>query len=213
MIYEELGQEGQVAKILLKAANALSEPDPKRGLRLLDQADPLFIPGDPLISNAKLLRVDCLIWTGEIRQAVHRLMDCTRPQTAGRMQIRYRFIGARLLHSLGHLKEAERLFQDVVTDDLEGALFKDALLDLLYLLKLHLSAGHMSKALAVCRRALGEAVLTDFSHDQLKLVGQQVLSAVEARALQPENFSVLKQYLSLHWRHPAPQPPRLELLK
>ena len=200
---------GQVAKTLIKAANALSEPDPQQGLLLLDQAEPKLLPGDPLISTARLLRVDCLIWTGELREAIHRLTYCDRP-SAGRLQIRYRFVGARLLHSLGHRKEAERLFQEVISEDLEGDLFKDALLDLLYLLKVHLADGEMSKALAVCRRALSEAVLADFSHEQLKSVWQQILNAVETNAIAPNSFAALKLYFSLHWKHPASQPPALQ---
>jgi len=93
---------------------------------------------------------------------------------------------------------------------LEGDLFKDALLDLLYLLKVHLADGEMSKALAVCRRALSEAVLADFSHEQLKSVWQQILNAVETNAIAPNSFAALKLYFSLHWKHPASQPPALQ---
>ena len=124
------------------------------------------------------------------------------------MQIRFRFIGARLLHSLGYKREAERIFQGVVTNDFESALFKDALLDLLYLLKVHLAEGEMTKALGVCRRALDEATTADI-HEQLRSVWQEVLDAVKERAFAPEAFIPLKHYMSLHWKHPAVQPPRL----
>jgi tetratricopeptide (TPR) repeat protein len=205
-IYHGLGQPGLVARTLLLAANALTEPDPERGLILLNEADPKFPPGDPLALNARLCRIDCLIWTGQLREAVSHFTVCERPNK-GRMQIRYKFLGARLLHALGNRKEAERMFQHVVTDDLERDLFKDALLDLLYLLKVHLFEGEVAKALAVCQRALGEPVLAEFAHEQLKGVWQQVLVAVERRVLDPEALSSLKHYMSLHWRHPASQPP------
>jgi len=205
-IYHSLGQSRLVARTLLKAANALSEPDPKRGLILLDEADAKFPPGDPLTLNARICRIECLIKTGQLRAAVSHFTVCERPNK-GRMQIRYKFLGARLLHALGYRKEAERVFQHVVTDDLERDLFKDALLDLLFLLNVHLFEGEVAKALAVCRRALGEPVLAEFSHEQLKGVWQQVQVAVENRVFDPEALSSLKHYMSLHWRHPASHPP------
>jgi tetratricopeptide (TPR) repeat protein len=202
-IYDELGETRFVARTLLQAANALAEPDPVRGLILLDEADPIFPLGDPLLLNARICRIDCLIWTGQYREAITHLTICERPNR-GRMQIRFRFIGARLLHSLGYKKDAERVFQDVVTEDLEGALFKDALLDMLYLIKVHLSEGELPKAIGVCRRALGDA---SFAHDQLKSVWKQILEALEERSFVPEAFPPLKQYMSMHWKHPAMQPP------
>jgi hypothetical protein len=202
-IYDELGETRFVARTLLQAANALSEPDPVRGLILLDEADPILPLGDPLTLNARICRIDCLIWTGQYREAISHLTICERPNR-GRMQIRFRFIGARLLHSLGYKKDAERAFQDVITEDLEGALFKDALLDMLYLLKVHFSEGELSKAIAVCRRALGE---TSFAHDQLTSVWQKILEALEERAFVPEALTPLKHYMSMHWKHPAIQPP------
>jgi tetratricopeptide (TPR) repeat protein len=205
-IYHDIGQPRLVARTLLQAANALSEPDPKRGLNLLDEADRKFPQGDPLILNARICRIDCLIWTGQLREAVSYFTVCERP-SKGRMQVRYKFLGARLFHALGYRKEAERMFQHVVTDDLERDLFKDALLDLLYLLKVHLFDGEAAKALAVCQRALGEPLLAEFAHEQLKGVWQQVQVAVEKRVLDPESLSSLKHYMSLHWRHPASQPP------
>jgi tetratricopeptide (TPR) repeat protein len=202
-IYDELGETRFVARTLLQAANALSEPDPVRGLIFLDEADPILPLGDPLTLNARICRIDCLIWTGQYREAISHLTICERPNR-GRMQIRFRFIGARLLHSLGYKKDAERAFQDVITEDLEGALFKDALLDMLYLLKVHFSEGELSKAIAVCRRALGE---TSFAHDQLTSVWQKILEALEERAFVPEALTPLKHYMSMHWKHPAIQPP------
>jgi tetratricopeptide (TPR) repeat protein len=207
-IYYELGDMRLVARTLLQAANAVSEPDPVRGLVLLAEADPLFPPGDPLTLNSRICRVDCLIGTGQLREAVSHLTLCERPRR-GRMQIRYRFIGARLLHSLGYRKEAERVFQEVISDDLESALFRDTLLDLLYVLRLHLSEGEIAKAIGLCRRALSEAVLQEFAHEQLRGVWQQILSAIEERVLVPEAIAPLRHYMSMHWRHPAPQPPAI----
>ncbi|HSS47438.1 MAG TPA: hypothetical protein VLX28_00695 [Thermoanaerobaculia bacterium] len=206
-VYEQLQAPRFVARTLLQGANALSELDPKRGLLFLDEADPQFPSGDPLLLNARLCRIDCLIWTGQTREAIGYLTDCERPK--GRMQIRYRFIGARLLHALGYRKESERIFQDVVTEDLESSHYKDALLDLLYILKIHVAEGETAKALAVCRRALSEALLVDFSHEQLREVWHQVLDAIEKKSFLPERVPSLRHYMSLHWRHPATHLPNV----
>ena len=207
-LYESLGERAMVARTLVQLADTLSEPDPHAGLAYLDEADSYLVAGDPLTLNAKLLRVDCLVWTGQHREASRCLIGCERPES-GRMLIRYRFIGARVLHALGYRREAERLLGNVVTDDLENELFKDALLDLLYLLKVHIIEGERDKAIGVCRRALGEPVLADFSHDQIKAVWRQILAALEIPTFDAAIFPSIKLYLSLHWRHPASSVPSL----
>src|SRR4029077_19468581 len=211
-LYEALGERALVARTLVQIADTLSEPDPRAGLSYLDEANSYLVAGDPILVNAKLLRVDCLVWTGRHREASKWLLLCERPGS-GRTLIRYRFIGARLLHSLGYRREAERLLNDVVTEDLENELFKDALLDLLYLLKVHISEGDREKAIAVCHRAIGESVLAEFSHDQLKALWRQILAALATPAFDAAMFPSIKLYLSLHWRHPAPHAPSLARLR
>lgn len=214
-IYRGLGQTDKVARTLFQIADTLSISDANGVLvdagkvfSLLDEVDSLLNPGNPLAVNTGLLRVECLVAIGNPHEAARRLIHCQRP-TRGRMLIRYRFIGARLLHALDHRAEAERLFHAVVTDDIEKALFKDALLDLLFLLKLHLLEGELGKALAVCRRALDEAVLADFLHEQLQSVWEALLKAVEAKALSSERLYAIQLYMNLYWRHPSPVPPVL----
>jgi tetratricopeptide (TPR) repeat protein len=207
-LYEEIGADHLVGRTLLELADTLSEREPRAGLEYLDQADEYLVPGDPLFQNARLMRVDCLIWTGELREATRWMLSCQRPK-GGRLLIRYRFIEARLLYALDQKREAERLFHEVVTDDLESELFKDALLDLLYLLRVHLSEGDNKKALEVCRRALSEPLLARFSHDQLKSVWNQIATSLKGTTLDSGVISSVKDYMILHWRHPAPEPPYL----
>jgi tetratricopeptide (TPR) repeat protein len=75
-IYEELGARPLVARTLLQAADALSEPAPSQALEFLNEADTYFKPGDPLLPIAKLLRADCLIWIGELREAIRWILSC-----------------------------------------------------------------------------------------------------------------------------------------
>jgi tetratricopeptide (TPR) repeat protein len=213
ILYHEVGHSDGVVRALLATADALTITDAKGALRdpqgvfdVLDRVDELLPPGDPLIAYASLLRAECLIAIGRPVEAARRLTYCERPRR-GRMLIRYRFTGARLLHSLGHKKEAERLFHAVVTADLDNELFKDALLDLLYIVKLHVLEGDLTKALSACRRALGEVVLPQVAHEQLRSVWEATSNAIEARALLPEALARLQLYMSLHWRHPSPSPP------
>lgn len=212
-IYRGLGQTNKVARTLFQIADTLSISDANgviadavRVFSLLDEVDSLLAPGDSLAVNTGLLRVECLIATGNPKEAARRMIHCERP-SQGRMLVRYRFIGARLLHALGYRAEAERLFHSVVTEDLEMALFKDALLDLLFILKLHLLEGELGKALGVCRRALGEAILAHFAHEQLMAVWESLLKAVEAEALSLEKLYAIQNYMNLYWRHPSPVPP------
>lgn len=212
-IYRELGLQDKVARTLFEIADTLSIPDAQGGLpdaarafSSLEEAETLLKPGDPLAARVGLLRVELLVGSGNPQEAARRIIHCERP-SRGRMLIRYRFIGARLLHALGQRAEADRLFNIVVSDDIEGELFKDALLDLLFVLKLHVLEGELAKALGVCKRALAEPVLAHFAHEQLRSVWQALLNAIEAKTLSTDTLSAIQLYMSLHWRHPSQVPP------
>src|SRR5882724_9286890 len=90
-----------------------------------------------LTKLARLLQVECLICLDELPEAASLFGSCLQSHETGRMRIRRDFIGARLLHSFGYRKEAERMFRDVVAADLELSLYKDAFLDLLYVFGMH----------------------------------------------------------------------------
>ncbi|MEO6192012.1 MAG: hypothetical protein ABIS20_03320 [Thermoanaerobaculia bacterium] len=209
-LYQDLEDWSSVGRTLIQAANVLAEPDPKRGLALLESAIPLLSPEDSgLAILARLLRVDCLIWLNELPKAASLFHECLNRPEVGRTRVRRDFIGARLLHSLGYRKEAERLFGEVISSDLQLALWKDALLDLLYVFGVHVREGDLAKAAAVCERALGEPVLAEFSHEQLRAVWRLLLEAVRRNAIAIGVLAELRLYLAVHWRHPAAELPSI----
>ena len=211
-LYQDLEDWGSVGRTLIQAANVLAEPDPKRGLTLLESAMPLLPPEESgLATLARLLRVDCLIWLNELPKAANLFHECLSRPELGRTRVRRDFIGARLLHALGHKKEAERLFSEVISSDLQLALWKDALLDLLYVFGVHVREGDLAKAAAVCERALGEPVLAEFSHEQLRAVWSLLLESVRSNATGNIVLAEIRLYLAVHWRHPAAELPPIGL--
>ena len=123
------------------------------------------------------------------------------------MRIRRDFVGARLLHSLGHGKEADRLFKEVVAADLENAFFKDAFLDLFYLFGMHVREGEIDKAAETCRSALNQAELAAVSHDQIRDVWSMLLETVQQRAVTQVLIGDVRRYISIHWRQPSLEAP------
>jgi hypothetical protein len=89
----------------------------------------------------------------------------------------------------------------------------DALLvpDLLYLYERHVKAGKVEKAARVCRRALTDASLSAVAHDQMRTVWEQLLEAARRQAVSQESLRDLRQYLNVHWKHPAATPPVVSL--
>jgi tetratricopeptide (TPR) repeat protein len=86
-------------------------------------------------------------------------------------------------------------------------LYKDAFLDLLYLYGLHSSNGELEKAARVCRRALTDSALSGVAHEQLRTLWTQLLEAAQHRAIGQDLLRDIRQYLSVHWKHPAATPP------
>jgi hypothetical protein len=95
------------------------------------------------------------------------------------------------------------MFHGVVTADLELALYKDAFLDLLYVLGMHLREGEIDKARAVCEHALAQPELAEFSHEQMREVWLFLLENVQGLALATGVLSDVRKYVAAHWRRPA----------
>src|SRR5262249_10585915 len=133
--------------------------------------------------------------------------SCLQSHEAGRMRIRRDFIGARLLHAFGFRKEAERMFQGVVTADLELSLYKDAFLDLLYVFGMHGREGELPKARAICEYALKQPELAEFSHEQMRTAWTLLLENVQQPAVATDLLGEMRKYLAVHWRRPAKDSP------
>lgn len=210
-IYEALSDWGLLARTLVQMANVLEPIDPARGLVALDHAAPLLPANDSFLAlAAEMLRVECLIGVGKPNEAL-RVFRRSVPLLSAiprvRPQIRSKFTCACLLDALGLQQHAESLFEEVVERDIEHDLYKDAFLDLLYLYERHLKAGDAEKAVRVCRRALNDAALFGFAHEQMRDLWTQLLDAAERQAISQDVLQELRRYLSIHWKSPATTPP------
>jgi tetratricopeptide (TPR) repeat protein len=210
-IYESLSEWALLARTLVQRANILEPIEAAKGLEALDRAVPLIPANDSYLTLlAELLRVECLLEVGKPDEALHAFRRCF-PLLIGnprvRMRIRGQFTCACLLEAIGHRPQAERLFDEVIGRDIEHELYKDAFLDLLYLYGHHVKAGNLEKATRVCQRALTDPSLVEASHDQLRDLWSNLLEAARHQAVSPDRLKDLRQYLSTHWKHPAPTPP------
>ncbi len=206
-LYDGLSEWALLARTLVKQANILAGTEPAQGLIALDHAGPLIPAEDSYLTLlAELLRVECLIEVGKPGEALQVYRRCSRRFLSDprvRMRIRGRFTGARLLDALGFESQAERLFGEVIDRDIEHELYKDALLDLFYLYGRHVQAGDPEKAARVCRRALTDSALSAVAHEQIRALWTQLLDAAHRQAISQELLKDLRQYLSVHWKHPA----------
>lgn len=208
-VYEDLSERALLARTLVQMANVFAGTEPAKGLVALDRAAPLIPAEDTYLTLlADLLRVECLIEVRKPNEALQVYRRCSQLLiTNPRMQIRGKFTGARLLDALGFRQQAERLFDEVVDRDVEHELYKDAFLDLLYLYGVHTKSGDLEKAAHVCRRALTDATLSAIAHEQLRDLWTQLLEAAEHRPIREDSLGDLRQYVSVHWKHPAATPP------
>ncbi|HSS49854.1 MAG TPA: hypothetical protein VLX28_13015 [Thermoanaerobaculia bacterium] len=211
VIYEARSEWPLLARTLVQMANISVETDPAKSLVALDHAAPLIPAEDSCLSLlAELLRVRCLIELQKPSEALRIYRRVSRLLIAEprlRLRIRGRFTGAQLLNALGFKQQAERLFDEVVDQDIEHELYKDAFLDLLYLYGHHVKSGDLEKAARVCRRALTDSSLSAIAHDQMKTLWEQLLEAAQRQAISQDLLRDLRQYLSVHWKHPAATAP------
>jgi tetratricopeptide (TPR) repeat protein len=210
-IYDDLSEWELVARTLVQTANILEPTEPARGLVALDHAVPLIPAEDShLRLFAAMIRVECLIGISQPSEALRVFRRSSHLLVASpqiRTRVRGKFTCARLLDALGLRPQAERLFDEVVDRDIEHELYKDAFLDLLYLYGHHVKSGDLEKAARVCRRALTDAALSQVAHEQLQTLWTQLLEAAQRQAISQDLLRDLRQYLSLHWKHPAATPP------
>ncbi|HKV10360.1 MAG TPA: hypothetical protein VJ725_19620 [Thermoanaerobaculia bacterium] len=214
-IYRSLSEWPLLARTLVQRANVLAEAEPANSLEALDQAAPLIPAEDTYLTLlAELLRVKCLIELQKPKEALQVYRRCSRLLTACpkiRLRIRSRFTGAQLLDALGFKPQAERLFYEAVDQDIEHELYKDAFLDLFYIYDRHILSGDFEKAAHVCRRALTDPALSGIAHDQIRDLWAQLLEAAQHRLVRLDSLEDLRQYLNVHWKHPAATPPVVAL--
>jgi tetratricopeptide (TPR) repeat protein len=207
-LYEEENDWFSAGKSLIQMGHILVDQDPRRGLMVLERARPIVSPFDPiLLWLLEVTRTECLIETKQYFQALNAFRaaeEYKRFQPRPRAEIRSKFTAGRLLEALGHRREAERLFEEVVAADLEHAFLKDSFMDLLYLFAFYLKFGEPVRAAELGRRALSQLELLDSIHDQLKSVWRQLIEATDRRSVDLQLVAHVKEYIRVWWRRPGP---------
>ncbi len=210
-IYESLSEWALVARTLVQVANVWEPVEPAKGLLALDRALPLISTENSFMRlSADFVRVECLIGMGRPNEALRvfrRSSHLLALSPRIRPRIRGRFTAARLLDALGFKQQAERLFDEVVDQDIEHELVKDAFLDLLYLYARHMKNGDPDKAAHVCRRALSDPVLAAVAHEQLQALWTLLLEAVALHPISQDLLRSFRQYVNVHWKHPSATAP------
>src|SRR5882724_3152237 len=211
-VYEGESAWPLVARTLVQVAHLLVDHDPTRALALAEKSLSLIPANDPVLRwLAESIRTESLIEMGEVGQALQtfQIAESLRSSharaDAGR---RSNFTAARLLEALGHLREAEQLFEAVIAETLEREAYKEAFLDILYLFGLHLRQGETEKAVALCRFALAQLDLFAVGHEQLRAVWVELMDAAKRRTITLESIAEARKFLKVHWTKPASKAPR-----
>lgn len=217
-LFEEASETLLKSKALTQLAYVLADPDPTEGVRLAGQALSLIPRDNPrLVWFAQIIMINCLITLGAPREALWRFSELKGLHDQFRepyIQLRGRFAAARLLEHLGRSQKAVNVFEEVIAGDLEHGFMKDFFLDLVYLFGFHLRRGQSSDAIAVCRRAGQElSLLADeegsggSARDQMRSVWHSLEEEVKRGTVGLGAPSVLRNYIKVHWRTPASDPP------
>jgi len=210
-LYESRGASRLVARTLVQTAHTLAAIDPARALAVVDQALPMLPAEDlSLRCHAENIRTDCMIDLGEVDLAL-QTFDAAEPIRSGASPIarrRSEFKAARLLECFGHYKEAVQLFEAVIADAFDREAYREAFLDLLYLVGVHLRQGATERAVALCRLAIERLDFFGLGHEQLRTVWAQLGEAAMRRAIRLEALADVRQFLKAHWKIPAATPPR-----
>ncbi|HTQ79427.1 MAG TPA: hypothetical protein VMM92_05485 [Thermoanaerobaculia bacterium] len=212
-LYEEAKEWTLVTRTLVKAANTLVDHDPARAMRFAEDALDL-VPADQteLRWLAESVRTECLIEMGEVGQALQAFEVAESLRSGhGRSDAERRsnFTAARLLEALGHLREAEQLFEAVIADGFARESYRAAFLDLLYLFGLHIRQEATEKAVQVCRAALTQLDLLDLGHEQLRAVWTELRDAAMRRAISRESLAEVRRFFTVHWKMPAARLPKI----
>lgn len=209
-LYLKLNDSQLVARTLLKVANTLTDVDPHKAFEVAGEALSLLEQNAARLRMTALsIQIECLIELGEGRQALRAFHEASALYTQfpePRTQLRVLFIEARLLEIFGRDREAERHYEQVIRGFWELRLYKDSLLDRLYLFAFHFNRGALVKAERVCKAGLKQLASVD-AHPQMRAVWSELLESLRAGALDAQALHAVRSYMVLHWRVPAERSP------
>jgi tetratricopeptide (TPR) repeat protein len=202
-----------VGRTLAIMANCTADDEPERALAFLNRANAYLSLADAsLRSLVERIRTECLIALGRIEEALQAFAEAERlrplhdrPAAA----LRSGFVAARLLEAVGHLQEAEMLFDAIVSEELERGHFKDAGLDLVYLFEFHLRLGSPERAADAGVRALDELTRRQGpGNEACRSVLAGLIDAARGQALDEEMLRDAREYLRAEWNRSQPPEPR-----
>ncbi len=204
-IYARQCEWPQVGRTLVQMAHCIADDDPEQALALLDRATAFIASEAPALrALAGRIRTDCLITLGRIGNALRAFAESesVRPlhgqPTAA---LRSTFLAARLLEVLGHIDEAETLFESVVTEEFDREHLKDAILDLLYIFEFHLRLGTPARAADLAARALGGFEDRDDPMDEeCRALLARLVDAARAQSLDESMLRASREAIRAKWR-------------
>jgi tetratricopeptide (TPR) repeat protein len=209
-IYAEVEDWPAVAKVAVQQANALRETAPDEAYRIAGEALRLSSGDRRLEMLARSIRTEALLERGATREALRNHAECRElynqfPEP--RIQLRVRFIEARLLEALDCPHEAEKLYEEVAESFHKAELHRDMFMTRLHLFGFHLSQGAVHRAAEVCRESLAAMESAGPVHAQMRQVWADLLQHIEHRRVDVELLRSVREYMARHWLVPAPRPP------
>jgi tetratricopeptide (TPR) repeat protein len=211
-LYEKERAWPLLSRTLIKMAHLHVDHDPTRAMALVKKALPMIPATDPELRwLAESIRTESLIELGETSQALQafQVVELLRSRHArGDAGRRSNFTAARLLEALGHLRQAEQLFEAAIAEAFEREVYREAFLDILYLFGLHVRHGATEKAVALCCMAIEWLDLFGVGNEQLRTVWEELRDAATRRSLRLESLVEVRQFLKVHWKNPAAKRPR-----
>jgi tetratricopeptide (TPR) repeat protein len=214
-LYEGAKEWSLLARSLVQMAHLHVDHDPARAVALVKKALPMIPASDPELRwLAESVRTESLIELGETSQALQafQVVEALRLRHArGDAGRRSNFTAARLLEALGHLREAEQLFEAAIAEAFEREVYREAFLDILYLFGLHIRDGATEKAVGLCRMAIERLDLFGVGHEQLRAVWTELGDAAAGQAIRVEALAEVRQFLTVHWKAPAARAPRVSV--
>lgn len=211
-IYEGQRDWPLVARTLVKMAHCIADHDPARALAFLDRATISIPSEDPTLRwLAESIRAECLIDLGRLEEALSNFgkAECLRPlQQRPNGKLRSTYTAGRLLEALDRMREAEALFDEALSGDLQEGLHKDALLDLVYVVGFHVRRDAPERAAEIARQTLREIERQGtVLHEQLQGVFAKLIEAARGRSLDERMLQGVGGYIRAHWKFPAPAEP------
>jgi DNA-binding NtrC family response regulator len=107
---------------------------------------------------------------------------------------------ARLLDSLGFMRESEKLFRHAIKAFFDHELYKQAFLSLLTLFECLCLRGALRKAATLCEEAIAATSQAgEACNESVRRVWEELLAAVRLRQLSESELIQARQYLVRNW--------------